>query len=237
MLNPEEKREIRQKTSKPLMWVGIISIIMFFAGLTSGYVVIQADSFWVKADLPVMFNYSTAIIIASSLTMILAIRSAKKDNFQVAKLGLLITLILGIAFCVTQFMSWQELTAEGKFFVGNIENIKGVYGQDYVIEVQGQRLQYVDGKYYGANDRDLEKPLNEMIDKAFNASSSFLYIISALHMAHLAFAILFLLIGVIKAFMNKYTVENTLGLEVVGIFWHFLGGLWIYLFLFLLFIR
>lgn len=237
MVTVAERKEIREKTSKPLMWVGIVTIVMFFAGLTSGYVVIQADAFWVKSDLPEMFWYSTAIIILSSLTMILATATAKKGNMGVAKMGVLLTFVLAIAFCGTQFMSWQELTDEGKFFVGNIENLKGLYGQDYIIEYKQERLQYVDGKYYLPNDRDLEKPLNEAIDQSFNTSASFLYVLSGAHLGHVVIAMIFLLVALVKVFMDRYSAGNTLGLEVTGIFWHFLGGLWIYLFLFLLFIR
>lgn len=237
MVTAAEKQEIRQRTSKPLMWVGIVTIVMFFAGLTSGYVVIQADAFWVKSDLPEMFWYSTAIIILSSLGMIMATIAAKKGNFGAAKMGVLLTFVLGVVFCATQFMSWQELTHQGKFFVGNIENLKGVYGQDYIIEYKKESLQYLDGNYYLAADRDLEKPLNEAIDKSFNTSASFLYVLSGAHLAHVAIAMIFLLIALIKVFTDRYSVGNTLGMEVTAIFWHFLGGLWIYLFLFLLFIR
>lgn len=237
MLDPQEKKEIRKKTLKPLAWVGIVSIIMLFAGFTSGYLVVKGDAFWVQADLPQMFLYSTAIIVVSSLTMIWAVAAAKQGNASSTKIGVTLTFVLGLAFCGTQFMAWQELMNKGQFFVGNITNMKGVYGQDFIITAHGERLQYVDGKYYMPNDRDLAKPLNDDLDKAFNASSSFLYVLSGAHVAHIVIAMIFLLVTLVKAGMDRYVPGDTVGLEAMGVFWHFLGGLWIYLYLFLLFIR
>lgn len=73
--------------------------------------------------------------------------------------------------------------------------------------------------------------------KGSNASGSFLYILSGLHLAHLIGGIIALLVTTYKAFKNKYSSENMAGIESCSIYWHFLGGLWIYLFMFLLFIR
>lgn len=237
MWTPEEKKEVRKKTLKPLAWIGIVSIVMLFAGLTSGYLVVQGDAFWVKADLPQMFLYSTAIIVISSITMIAAVHFAKRDNKSSTVLAVALTFILGLAFCGTQYLAWKELIAKGQFFVGKISDLKGEYGQDYIITAHGERLQYVEGKFYMPNDRDLLKPLNEDIDKAFNASGSFLYVLSGVHLTHILFAMLVLLVTLAKASMGKYAEGNTVGIEAMGIFWHFLGGLWIYLYLFLLFIR
>ena len=59
-----------KKRSKPLLWIGIGSIIMAFAGLTSGYVVSRTtlveSGNWLVFELPTAFNYSTVVIIASS---------------------------------------------------------------------------------------------------------------------------------------------------------------------------
>lgn len=70
-----------------------------------------------------------------------------------------------------------------------------------------------------------------------NPSGSFLYVITGLHVAHLLAGILFLLVMFIKSFRNKLNTSNLLSLELCATYWHFLGGLWVYLFLFLLFIR
>jgi len=68
-------------------------------------------------------------------------------------------------------------------------------------------------------------------------SSSFLYVITFLHVLHVLVALIVLLVIIIKQLKNKYNAQNTLGINLGAIFWHFLDILWIYLFLFFYFIR
>jgi cytochrome c oxidase subunit 3 len=70
-----------------------------------------------------------------------------------------------------------------------------------------------------------------------NPSGSFLYVITGLHVAHLVAGIIYLLVVFLKSFKKIYTGADRLSLELCATYWHFLGGLWVYLFLFLLFIR
>ena len=70
-----------------------------------------------------------------------------------------------------------------------------------------------------------------------NAAGSFVYVITLVHLVHLIAGLISVFIMYLNSRNNKYTKENALGLELGVIFWHFLGGLWIYLFLFFLFTR
>ena len=70
-----------------------------------------------------------------------------------------------------------------------------------------------------------------------SSSFSFLYLLTALHMVHLFAGIISLIVVFIKSILGRYSAENKLGVELAAIFWHFLDLLWIYLLLFLLFIR
>ena len=188
--SPTYKAELKaaqRKASKPLLWVGIVSIVMLFAGLTSAYVVRADNGNWLIFNLPDIFFISTAVIITSSLTLFLALKMAKKNNQRGMILGLLVTLILGITFTFTQFEGWRELTAKGVVFAG----------------------------------------------KYSNASGSFLYVLTGLHLAHLAGGLISLLVTLVNGLRRKYSAENTLGLELCSIYWHFLDILWVVLFLFL----
>jgi len=70
-----------------------------------------------------------------------------------------------------------------------------------------------------------------------NASGQFFYIITLMHLLHLFGGIISLLVVVVKAGRNKYSASDYLGVQLSAIYWHFLDLLWIYLFLFLYFIR
>lgn len=70
-----------------------------------------------------------------------------------------------------------------------------------------------------------------------NPSGSFLYVITGLHLAHLAGGIIYLLVIITNSIRNKYHSGNYLPVQLCCIYWHFLDILWIYLFVFLLMIR
>jgi cytochrome c oxidase subunit III len=70
-----------------------------------------------------------------------------------------------------------------------------------------------------------------------SVTSSFLYILTILHLAHLFAGIISLLIVIYNHFKQKYNASQSTGIELAAMFWHFLDFLWVYLFLFLYFIK
>ena len=175
-------------TSKIFLWIILASIIMLFAGLTSAYIVREAEGNWVHFKLPAAFYYSTAIIIISSLSMQWALASVRKNQIKNLLTGLIITLGLGLAFAFTQFLGWTKLVDEKIFFTGN-------------------------------------------------PSGSFVYVLTGLHLAHLAGGIIYLLVVITKSIMGRYHSQNNLQVQLCTTYWHFLDILWVYLFIFLLVVR
>ena len=70
-----------------------------------------------------------------------------------------------------------------------------------------------------------------------NPAGSFIYVFTGLHIAHLLGGIIALLVTLYKNSKRVYSSENRLGVELCASYWHFLDGLWLYLFLFLVFVR
>lgn len=67
-----------------------------------------------------------------------------------------------------------------------------------------------------------------------NVSSSFVWVLTSVHAAHLISGLIVLLVMLGKAFGKKIGPKNMTGLEMCAAYWHFLDGLWLYLFIFLL---
>jgi cytochrome c oxidase subunit III len=67
-----------------------------------------------------------------------------------------------------------------------------------------------------------------------NPSGSFIYVFTGLHVAHLFGGLIFLLVVLINSFKYKVHSKNLAQLEMCITYWHFLGGLWLYLYLFLI---
>ena len=70
-----------------------------------------------------------------------------------------------------------------------------------------------------------------------NVVISFIYILVALHLAHLFSVVIVLLTVIYNHYKQRYNNGQTLGLELGVMFWHFLDFLWVYLFLFFYFVR
>ncbi|MFT4673454.1 MAG: heme/copper-type cytochrome/quinol oxidase subunit 3 [Saprospiraceae bacterium] len=68
-------------------------------------------------------------------------------------------------------------------------------------------------------------------------TTSFIYLVVLLHLAHIIVGLICLLIVIYNHYKLKYTNGKTLGIELATTFWHFVDILWVYLFLFLYFVR
>jgi len=68
-------------------------------------------------------------------------------------------------------------------------------------------------------------------------TTTFLYIVTVVHLIHLAGGLISLLIIIYNHFKQKYNSSQTLGIELGAMYWHFLDFLWIYLFVFLYFFK
>lgn len=103
----KERKKIHPQ--KFMMWLAMASMSMAFAGLTSGYMVREAQGNWRYYNLPAVFSYSTVVIVLSSVTMALGVRAFKNREMPRFKRIITITLILGIIFGLLQFMGFYQL--------------------------------------------------------------------------------------------------------------------------------
>ena len=122
---PQEKNN---RAKKMMLWFGIISLIMSFAGWTSAFVVSSTRPDWLSDfQLPNAFVVSTIIIVISSLTFLLAKRSLKSNDAKTTSIWLMITFILGLVFIFFQFKGFQEIIDLGYNFTGPTSNVTMSY--------------------------------------------------------------------------------------------------------------
>ena len=130
----EQKRKIHPH--KFTLWVAIVSILMMFAGLTSAYIVKRSQASWLMIEIPVMFWYSTATILASSVTVQLALKALKKREMINYRRLLVVTAVLGVLFIVLQIVGFRQFAAQDIRLVGAGSNasysfllaISGIHG-------------------------------------------------------------------------------------------------------------
>ena len=68
-------------------------------------------------------------------------------------------------------------------------------------------------------------------------TTSFIYLVVLLHLTHMLAALISVLVVIYNHYKQRYTIGNTVGIEIAATFWHFVDVLWIYLFLFFYFVR
>lgn len=132
---------------------------------------------------------------------------------------------------------------ETKHFEGGKEYvIKGgkVYSEGAEVEVNdfhfedaktGVDYYILDGVWYLIGEEISAGQYNKFY-QASNTASSYVYVLSAMHGMHILFGFGLLLVLLVRSFKGYYNSEHYVGLTVGGYFWHFLGILWIGLFLF-----
>ena len=108
----------KNKALKQLLWVGMGSIAMFFAGLTSAYVISMRRDDWITFDLPQAFYISTFLIVISSISLLLSQKFLKNNKRQLSLLFVVVTLILGLGFIWQQYVGFNQLKSSGLFFTG-----------------------------------------------------------------------------------------------------------------------
>lgn len=188
-LSIEKKHE---RAKKMMLWFGLASLLMAFAGWTSAYIVSSAREDWsAELDLPMMFYFSAGVIMVSSITYILARKAVQENRKKACSNWLLVTLALGVVFIVLQFNGFTEMVAQGYYFTGPTSTIK----------------------------------------------TSYVFLIAAVHIVHVVAGIISLLVVIYNNYKGKYTSQDYLGLSLGATFWHFLDLLWIYLVLFMTFVK
>ena len=186
-MQKEEKVNLGAK--KFAMWLFIFTSMMFFAAMTSAFIVYSGGkNHALNMILPQAFKYSTTVIIISSITLFLASRAAKQSQVEKQRMFLWITVLLGIAFFALQIYAWYVMT-------------------------------YQMGVHFAFNS---------------NASQSFVYVFSGMHLLHIIAALILLLNTTGSTYKQIPQARNLFKMEITSIFWHFLDIIWIFLYVFLL---
>lgn len=168
------------------MWLAIAGMIMMFAGLTSAYIVKRSQPGWESFTLPGVFALSTGVILISSLTMQVALKSFKARHMDKYRLFFGLTLVLGVVFITLQILGFYRFNELGM----------------------------------------------KMTGIGSNPAYSFVLAIAGLHILHVTGGIVALLVVFLKGFSRKKRNYDSMPVEIVATYWHFVDILWVYIFVF-----
>ena len=165
---------------------------------------------------------ASAMMLFMSLTSAYIVRQAEGNwvYFELPSLFYVTSVIIVVSSIA---MQWA-------FFAAKRDHAEKVKVLVLITSVLG--LAFLVGQFFG-----WKQLVANSVYLVGNPSGSFLYILTGLHALHIVSAIVFLLIVCTSAFKGKIHSKNMAQMEMCTTYWHFLGGLWLYLFVFLLLYR
>jgi len=198
----------QKETSTLGMWLFLVTEIMFFGGLFTAYVIYRTlypQAFALAShtlNVP-LGGANTAILIGSSLTMVLAIWAAQVNWRKGIVLFLLATMALGAMFLVIKSVEYRE-----KFETHH---------------VPGPSFHFVpESEHVKVTDPQLERHASIFF--------SLYFIMTGLHALHMIIGIGILGVLTELSRKGKYDSEYHNPLEMTGLYWHFVDIVWIFLF-------
>ncbi len=180
------------------MWVFLVTEIMFFGGVFLAYIIYRSAhprAFALGShELDITLGaFNTAVLIASSLTMALAVWAAQLGRRRAIALFLLLTILLGGVFLGVKVVEYGA-KFEHHLFPGPEFHFEGP-----------------------------EAPYVEMFFNLYFA-------MTGLHAAHMVIGIGVLLVVMVLALRGRFSPQNHNLVEGVGLYWHFVDIVWIFLF-------
>ena len=172
-------------SAKLAMWIFLASDVLLFGALITSYVVYRGRSVvgpYPKDvfDIPYT-SVSSFVLLASSLTMVLALSSIQRGDVGRMRLWLLATAMLGLTFVGGQVYEFTSFYREGLSLTTNL------FGTTF-------------------------------------------YVLTGFHGTHVAIGILMLLSVFSLSFGGQVTQKDSLTVELVGLYWHFVDIVWIVIF-------
>ena len=187
------------------MWVFLRSEVMFFTSLIGSYIILRFAHPEHWTDPGVVLNVpltatNTFLLICSSVTMVKAFAAIQQGDVTGLKRWLLATIVIGAGFVGIQMVEYVALSGEG--FLPALDAYHAVgRGNPH----EGPSL---GGPLYGAT----------------------FYVMTGFHGAHVSIGVLCLIFVYIQAVRGKYTLADHEGVEIIGLYWHFVDLVWIILF-------
>ena len=179
------------------MWIFLMTELMLFGGLFLGYVFYRTlySAGFAEGSRQLDLSYggpNTIILIVSSLTMVLAVRSAQLGAPRSLFWYLLATAALGTLFML-------------------------IKGAEYYKHFVDGMVPVLNWTYAG--------PLANQVQLFFFAY----FALTGLHSLHLTIGIVVVLIAVVMARRGAFLTERHIPLEMIGLYWHFIDVVWMFL--------
>jgi cytochrome c oxidase subunit 3 len=202
------------------MWSFLATEILFFGGALTAYAVYRnayGTAFALGSEELITWvgAVNTAVLLTSSLTMALAVHAAAagRRNLLVACVGL--TMFFGAAFLAIKFTEYVIDYHEGLI----------------------PRLSWDVQRWHEKAEAMGQPGLAEGFNRGTQLFFVFYFILTGLHAAHMFIGMGLLTYLLVRSRRGEFSAEYYTPVEVIGLYWHFVDIVWIFLFPLLYLIR
>ena len=215
------------------LWAFISSEVMFFTALIATYLVMKPRNLELGGPVPEDFlgigltAVLAFILLMSSLTMVLALAATERNDQRGIRLWLGATILLGLAFLGGQVYEFNKLWSE--HFVTVTET-----RPDGTVERHGvaehhleEELAHIQANAPGAT---IETGSPRPVTWSTSVFGSTFFTMTGFHGTHVAIGVIWLSIILVMAFRGAISARNSLTVEMVGLYWHFVDLVWVAIF-------
>ena len=216
------------------LWAFISSEVMFFTALIATYLVLKPRNLRLGGPVPQDFlgigltTFLAAVLLVSSLTMVLALAATERNDQRGIRLWLGATILLGLIFLGGQVYEFNKLFNE--YFItvtttlpdGTVER-EGIAAHDGEEELERIRAAAPAGAMVEASG---ERPVT-WTTSLFGSS---FFTMTGFHGTHVGIGIIWLGIVLVMALRGKIGPANSLTVEMAGLYWHFVDLVWVAIF-------
>jgi cytochrome c oxidase subunit 3 len=223
--------EEQQRNAASLgMWWFLGTEIMFFGGMFCAYLIYRRWYFPEFAAASRSINLpvgaiNTAVLICSSLTVAMAVRSAQLGKRKAQVPLLLATLFFGLVFLGVKAYEWTE-----KYQEHHIPGMgfNAISGKGDLREVKGnEELLGLDKL---KDDPAKLQAREAEIQQHSQIFFSLYFALTGMHAIHMIVGVGIFAVITWMAHKGQFTPEYHTPLEIAGLYWHFVDIVWIYLF-------
>ena len=202
------------------MWLFLLTEILFFGGLFVAYMIYRVWYFEAFAEASRRLSLfwgglNTAVLIGSSLTMAMAVRSAQTNNRKATVNWLILTMILGCVFLGVKVIEYEDKFANHE-----------VPGYNYDFSYH-ERHAAAEG--HPTEHRELSMT-PEQLQNTTQLYFSLYFTMTGLHALHMIIGVGIMLVITWMAYKGRFDGEYYTPVEMAGLYWHFVDIVWIFLF-------
>jgi len=203
------------------MWLFLVQELLFFGGLFMAYAAIRylyGDTFTAVQersllDIP-MGALNTIVLLTSSLTMALAVRAAQTEERGKLKMHLLLTTAFACGFLIIKFIEYSHKIHEGLLPGRSFTYDGWELGRDS------------SGRVIGA----INESGSLVVDQAPQLFFSIYFMMTGVHGLHVLIGVGVILYLYFRARRGEFNAENYSAVENIGLYWHLVDLIWIFLF-------